>query len=384
MALLRSGLLLLPLLAVAALSPATADEPKPDKYWLYVGTYTGKESKGIYRFDFDPTTGKLTNRGLAGETTSPSFLAIHPNLKLLYAVGETDKFKDKKTGAVSAFSIDAKTGDLKMLNQQTSGGGGPCHIVVDKQGKNVLVANYGGGNASAIPIKDDGSLAEPTGFVQHKGSEPKQRPLAHSINLDPANKFAFVADAGLDKVYVYKFDPAKGTLMANDPAAVEIGPKTAPRHFAFHPDGKHAYTINESGSSVTTMDYDSDKGVLKPVQTLTTLPRDFSGKNSTAEVVVHPTGKFLYGSNRGHDSIAIFRIDPKTGQLTVGGHQGTDVKTPRNFVIDPNGNFLLVGNQASDSIVVFRIDPETGDLKPTDIKVECPKPVCLRFVPTKK
>jgi 6-phosphogluconolactonase len=377
-------LLAVSLFAATVLSVGVANDTKADKYWLYVGTYTGKDSKGIYRFDFDAANGKLTNRALAGETVNPSFLAIHPSQQFLYAVGEMDKFKDKKGGAVSAFALDPKTGDLKLLNQESSGGSGPCFVTVDKQGKNVLVANYGGGNASSLPIKEDGSLGAATGFVQHKGDNPKQQPLAHSVNLDAANRFAFVADAGLDKVFVYKFDPAKGTLTANDPPAVEIGPKTAPRHFAFHPDGKHAYAINERLSSVTTLDYDADKGILKPIQTIPTLPKDFAGNNSTAEVVVHSSGKFLYGSNRGHDSIAIFTIDPKTRQLTSAGHQGTKIKTPRNFVIDPTGNYLLVGNQGANSIVVFQIDPETGQLKPTETLVEVGTPVCLRFVPVKR
>jgi 6-phosphogluconolactonase len=365
--------------------PAAPSKGKPSKLWLYIGTYTGANSKGIYRFAFDPSSGELTDKALAGEVTSPSFLAIHPSHKYLYSVNETGEFQGKKTGGVSAFAIDPRSGDLKLLNQQSSGGGGPCHLVVDKQGKNVLAANYGGGSICALPIGADGKLAEASAFIQHKGTsvdkDRQEAPHAHSINLDAANQFAFVADLGLDKVFVYKFDPSKGTLTANDPAAVSIAPGSGPRHFAFHPDGRHAYVINEMKSTITAFDYDRKDGVLKEVQTITTLPEGFKGNTSTAEVVVHPSGKFLYGSNRGHDSIAVFSIDQNSGKLTAGGHQNKDIKTPRNFVIDPTGAYLLVANMDSDSIVVFRIDPKTGNLTPTGTKVEVGKPVCLRMMP---
>jgi 6-phosphogluconolactonase len=220
--------------------------------------------------------------------------------------------------------------------------------------------------------------------VQHKGSgeNPKRQegPHAHSINLDAADKFAFVADLGLDKVMIYRFDGAKGTITANDPAFVEMAAGAGPRHFAFHPNGKMAYVINEMGSTVTAMSYDADKGELKKIQTISTLPKDFKGDTSTAEVVVHPSGKWVYGSNRGHDSIAIFKVDEKTGELTAAGHQGKGIKTPRNFVIDPTGKFLLVGNQGANTIVVFRIDEKSGALEPTDISVDVGEPVCLRFL----
>jgi 6-phosphogluconolactonase len=366
------------------LLPELALKPKAGKFWVYVGTYTGDSSKGIYRFVFDPATGELTDKALAGEVNSPSFLAIHPSQKFLYSVNEIGEFEGKKTGGVTAFAIDLKSGDLKLLNQQSSGGPGPCHLTVDKQGKNVLAANYNGGSVCALPINAEGKLAEASAFIQHKGTgfdkDRQDAPHAHSINLDAANQFAFAADLGLDKVFVYKFDPAKGTLTANDPAAASVAPGSGPRHFAFHPNGRHAYVINELKSTVTAFDYDPKKGELKEVQTISTLPEGYKGNTTTAEVVLHPSGKFLYGSNRGHDSIAIFSVDAKTGKLTVVGHQGKDIKIPRNFVIDPTGGYLLVANQDSDSIVVFRIDPNTGDLTPTGHKVEVGKPVCLRMI----
>jgi len=367
---------------------AFADKPsakEPRKMWVFIGTYTGGPSKGIYRFELDPTTGKLSGGELAVETTNPSFLAVHPSKRFLYAAGEIANFGGKKVGAVSAFALDPRTGSLKPLNQQSSQGAGPCHLVVDKAGKHVLVANYGGGSAAVLPIKEDGSLGEATGFVQHKGTsadpQRQEAPHAHSINLDANNHFAVVADLGLDKVLVYRYDADKGTLTPNEPPAFATASAAGPRHFAFHPDGKHAYVINELNSTITAMSYDPDKGVLKGIQSISTLPQGFKGSTSTAEVQVHPSGKFVYGSNRGHNSIAIYRVDPGTGELTFVGHQGTDIKTPRNFGIDPSGTFLIVANQDSDSLIVFRIDPKTGELKPTGHSEKVGKPVCVKFVP---
>jgi 6-phosphogluconolactonase len=373
--------LLLTLLA----SPNMGLAPGENKMRVYVGTYTDGKSQGIYLFELDSDTGKMTPAGLATETTNPSFLAIHPNHRFLYAVNEIGEFGGKQSGAVSAFAIDPASGRLALLNQQPSGGGAPCHITVDREGKHVLVANYAGGSVAVLPIQPDGRLGAATAFVQHHGSsvnrQRQEAPHAHSINLDAANRFAFAADLGLDKVLVYRFDPAKGTLAANDPPAAQVDPGSGPRHFAFHPSGRFAYVINEMGSTVTAFRYHSRTGTLEPLHTLSTLPAGFAGSTSTAEVQAHPSGKFLYGSNRGHDSIAIFRIDPETGRLTTAGHQPTGGKTPRNFGIDPTGTYLLAANQGSDNIVVFRIDPETGRLTPTGQVVEVPSPVCVKFLP---
>lgn len=384
----RVGLLAALLLGVMVPLTGAADDAKADKYRVYIGTYTGKNSKGIYLFEMDPKTGELTSKGLAGETANPSFLAIAPNHKFLYAAGEIDNFNGKKTGAVDAFAIDAATGKLTLLNQQSSGGTGPCHLVVDKLGKNVLVANYGGGSVESLPINDDGKLGEPVSVIQHKGSgtDParQKEPHAHSINLDPANKYAFAADLGLDKVFVYPFDAAKGTLTADKVAPGTVAAGSGPRHFAFHPSGKTAYVINEMAMTVTAFKYDPEKGELKEIQTISTLPKGTMGKDlSTAEVVVHPSGKFLYGSNRGHNSIAVFSIDEE-GKLTAVGHQDKGIKTPRNFAIDPSGSFLIVANQDGGSILVFKIDPKTGELTPTEFKGEVASPVCVRFVPVTK
>jgi 6-phosphogluconolactonase len=299
-------------------------------------------------------------------------------------VSEVSDAGGKPTGAVAAFAIDPQTGKLQLLNQQSSQGAGPCHLNVDRAGKNVLVANYGGGSCAVLPIAADGRLGEATAAIQHKGKsvnrERQEGPHAHSINLDAANRFAFVADLGLDEVLVYRFDSAKGSLVPNDPPAAKVAPGAGPRHFALHPSGKYAYVINEMASTVTGFTYDADRGTLQELQSITTLPAGFSGNTSTAEVVVHPSGKFLYGSNRGHDSLAIFTINAATGKLTAAGHQPTGGKTPRNFAIDPSGKWLLAENQGSGTIVVFRIDPETGSLSETGHVLKVGSPVCIRMV----
>ena len=353
---------------------------------VFFGTYTGAKSKGIYVSRIDPATGRLTAPELAAESVNPSFLAVHPNRRFLYAVNELGEYNGKPGGAVSAFAIDARAGKLTLLNQQSSGGGGPCHLVVDKAGRNVLVANYGGGSVAVLPIQEGGRLGEATAFIQHTGSSVNPRrqkePHAHSINLDTANRFAFAADLGLDRILVYRFDAAKGTLTPNEPPFAIVAPGAGPRHFAFHPRGRFAYVINEMQCTVTAFSYNARRGELVEVQTISTLPagQDMSPNFSTAEVQAHPSGKFLYGSNRGHDSIIVFTIEPKTGKLTYVENQSTRGKTPRNFGIDPTGKFLLAANQGSDTVVGFRIDDKTGCLTPTGHVVEVGAPVCVRFV----
>ena len=371
------------LLASTTFPGAQAGEVKnDDKLWVYIGTYTQGKSEGIYRFELDLANGKASKAVLAAKTKDPSFLAIHPNRKFLYAVGE---FPGKKDGAVSAFSLDPKTGDLTLLNQQSSKGAAPCYIVLDKAGKHALVANYTGGSACVLPIDDDGKLGSFSCFVQHTGSSKDKKrqeaPHAHSINLDAANRFAFVADLGLDKVVIYRFDPEKGTLEKNDPRFAEVAPTSGPRHFAFHPNGKFAYVINEMKNTVTAFSYNPETGALTTIQTVPTLPKSFKGQSWTAEVVLHPSGKFLFGSNRGHNSLAIFAVDSETGKLTPRGHQAKNIKTPRNFAIDPTGAYLLSANQDSGNVIIFRINQETGALTPTGTVVEVPFPVCVRMMP---
>lgn len=352
-------------LILATLSSAQAQE----RFRVYLGTYTGKVSKGIYQCELNLADGSLSEPTLAGETSSPSFLAFHPNKKFLYAVNEGD-------ATVSALAIDQKTGKLTVLNSQPSQGGAPCHLVVDPTGKNVLAANYSGGSCISLPIKTDGTLGKASSFQQHVG----KRKNGHSIHVDQANKFALCCDLGLDQVIIYAFDAAKGTLT---PHGAFNTPKGAgPRHFAWHPDGKTAYINGESDLTVIACDYDAEKGSLTQKQVLSTLPRDVERKGgSTAETVVHPSGKFAYVSNRDpYNSIAIFSIDSRTRKLTAVGHQGMGVKTPRNFAIEPTGRYMLVANQSGGNVIVFRIDQSTGELLPTKTSVEVPNPVCVRFM----
>jgi 6-phosphogluconolactonase len=356
-----------------------------DPVLVYVGTYTGKGgARGIELLRLDPASGDLRPVGTAAEAANPSFLAIHPNRKYLYAVNEVGDFEGRKTGVVSAFGIDPATGALRALNRQASEGTGPCHVSVDPSGRCVLVANYGGGSVAALPIREDGSLGPAGSSVKHQGSGPNPRrqegPHAHCIVADPAGRFAFAADLGLDKILVYRLDAAAAALAPHEPPSAAVDPGSGPRHFTFHPGGKWAYVINELASTVTAFRYDAARGVLEPFQTVSTLPADFNGTNYTAEVVVAPDGRTLYGSNRGHDSLAVFRIDASDGRLTPAGHVSTGGKTPRNFAIAPGGRWLLAANQNSDSIVVFGVDPETGGLTPAGKSVQVPKPVCVRFL----
>ena len=287
---------------------------------------------------------------------------------------------------MTAFAIGAD-GKLTPLNQQPSRGSAPCHLVVDRAGKTLLLANYGGGSVAAFPIGPDGRLGESTAFVQHSGSstnpQRQKEPHAHSINLDAANRFAVAADLGLDKVLVYRFDAAKGTLSPNEPPSTSVKAGSGPRHFAFHPNGRNAYVINEIASTVTAFQYDAAQGVLKEVQTLSTLPKGYTGDTSTAEVQVHPSGKFLYGSNRGHDSIAVFAIEAN-GTLRYIENTPTGGSTPRNFGISPDGKYLLAANQKSDNVVVFRIDPKSGRLTSTGNTLEVPSPVCVKFLTSRQ
>ena len=356
----------------------------PDVMWAYIGTYTRQKSKGIYALQFNMKTGEVVSRRLAAETESPSFLAIHQNNRFLYAVNEVGSFKGASGGGVSAFSIDRQMGRLTALNDQWSGGGGPCHLVVDKTGKHVLVANYGGGSVSVLPIRSDGSLGKATAFVQHEGSSVNPRrqqgPHAHSINLDPDNRFAAVADLGMDKVMIYKFDAVAGSLTPAKPAFVKARPGGGPRHFAFHPNGRFAYTNLGLFSSVTAFARGRGDGSLKEIQTISTLPEDHKGGNSTAEVQVHPSGRFLYCSNRGHNSIAVFSIDENSGSLNTIQRVSSGGEVPRNFGIDPTGRFLLAANQKTDNVAVFRIDGKTGRLQATGQSIETPTPVCVKFL----
>jgi 6-phosphogluconolactonase len=355
------------------------------KLMFYVGTYTRRGSEGIYRFIMDPSSGRLSGGELVAKADNPSFLTIHPDLHTLYAVNEVGEFNGIDGGAVSAYHIDAESGDLTFLNQQPTHGGAPCYVSVDATGQAVLVANYSGGNVAVYTVAADGSLSAPTDRVQHQGSGPnpkrQEQAHAHSINVTPHNRFALVADLGMDKVMIYDLDPAQGKLTPHNPPFAETPPGAGPRHFDFHPNGRFFYVINEMGSSVTAYAYDADTVSFTPLQTISTLPDGWDGNSTCADIHIAPSGRFLYGSNRGHDSIAIFAVDEVTGTLTVVGHESTRGRTPRNFAIDPTGTFLLAANQETDTIVVFAIDRATGALEPAGIEVSVPVPVCVAFYP---
>ncbi|HEV3306589.1 MAG TPA: lactonase family protein [Candidatus Sulfotelmatobacter sp.] len=379
--------LMLTAFCATADSSAKNSVKNEDKYLMYVGTYTqeGSSSKGIYAYRYDPSSAQLTPIGLAAQTINPSFLAVHPNHHFLYAVNEVGNYKGQKSGAVSAFAIDHASGKLTLLNQVASGGADPCYITVDKTGKFVLVANYTGGSISVFPIRQDGSLGEASAFVQHTGhgTNPQRQegPHAHSIDLSPDNRFAIVDDLGLDETLVYKFDSVKGSLTPNDPAFAKADPGAGPRHFALHPNGKFAYVINEMGDTVSVFSFEPANGVMHSVQTISTIPKGFTKQNDDAEIAIHPSGKFLYASNRGHDSIAVFAVDPDKGTLKLVEYASTKGQSPRHFEIDPTGSFLFAENEKSDNIVVFHIDTGTGRLKPTGKTLEVGQPVCVKFVP---
>lgn len=374
-----NGLLLIAGLLVLQASPAAG----PDSIRVYFGTYTSEGgSRGIYMSQFNPQTGTLTPAELAAEVGNPSFLAVSPQRGLLFAVSEMSG-PAGKGGAVSSLAVDGKTGHLTLLSQAPSGGAGPCHLSVDHTGRFVLVANYGSGNVSCLPVGEDGRLGPATDSVQHSGSsvnaQRQSGPHAHWVDVDPANRFALVCDLGLDQIRVYQFDALRGTLRPNAPPFVAITPGAGPRHFAFHPNGRWGYVVNEMGSTVTALDYDAEHGRLEARGTVGTLPADSTLPSTTAEIQVHPSGRFLYASNRGHDSIAVFRIAPETGALEPAGQVPSGGKTPRCFAVEPGGRYLLAANQGSDNIVVFRIAPETGGLTSTGASIEVPKAVCVVF-----
>lgn len=353
---------------------------------VFVGTYTRAPSKGIYAYRLRADGGMtpMGTDGLAAETESPSFLAVHPNQRFLYAVNEVSRYQGRDAGSVSAFSIDRGTGTLTLLNRVSSRGGGPCHVSLDASGKWVFVANYGGGSVAAFPVQDDGRLGDASAFFQHSGSsvnkERQSGPHGHAVTVSPDNRFVLAADLGLDKVLTYRIDPRAGGLAPADPPFSAIAPGSGPRHLAFRPDGKFAYVLSEMLSRVVAMRYDATRGTLTELQTLSTLPEGFAGDNSGAEIAVHPGGRFLYASNRGHDSIAAFRIDAGKGTLTALDRVSTQGKTPRNFAIDPSGRLLIAANQNSSTIVVFRIDQATGGLTPAGTTLQVPFPVSVVFV----
>ena len=352
---------------------------------LFVGTYTSGPSEGIYGYYELPESGGLS-RFNSAKSVNPSFLAIDPGKKFLYAVNEVSEYEGKPGGAVSAFALDHDTTkySLRLLNQQPTLGADPCYVTVDSKRKNLLVANYTGGSVTVLPIRPDGSLGAATDVKQHEGSGPKEQqkgPHAHCIILDRAEKYALVADLGADKIMIYRYDHERGKLTPNKHPFVQLQAGAGPRHLTFSPNGKYLYAINELDSTLASFKYDDDDGKLKHIETVSTLPSDFTGVSYCADVHIHGSGKFLYGSNRGHNSIVVFEIDRGNGKLKLIEHVSTLGDWPRNFTIDPYGYNLLVANQRSNNVVSFRIDRDTGRLKRViELVEEIPSPVCLKFL----
>ncbi|HEY6292458.1 MAG TPA: lactonase family protein [Terriglobia bacterium] len=379
-----SAFLLTSFAPTARVQAQTKAVPRSASYLVYVGTYTVRDSKGIYVYRFQ--SGRLTPLGpLAVETVNPSFLAVDPSHRFLYAVNETQDFRGQKTGAVSAFAIHRNTGRLTLLSEISSGGTDPCYVSLDRTGKYVLVANYSSGSVAVFPVLPGGGLDKASAFVQHQGHsvdlQRQEGPHAHDIAVSPDNRFALAADLGVDKLLVYRFDAKAGSLVPNDPPSASVNPGSGPRHFVFDPSGKFVYLLNEIKSSVTTFSYNGSQGTLHELQTVPGLPPGFTGENTAAEIAMGRSGKFVYASNRGEDAIAVFAIDPAKHTLKSVEHVPTLGKEPRNFAIDPTGAYLLAANQNSDNIVVFQVNPATGELTPTGQVVEVPSPVCVVFVP---
>ncbi len=372
--------LMLPDLSLARIRSAR----RPVELLVYVGTYTSGKSEGIYLYRLNLSSGELKHFTTTRDVKDPSYLALAPNRRFLYAVNEVEEFENKKSGALSAFAIVQKTGELKLLNQKPSLGGAPCYVVVDTSGRFVLVANYVGGNVAVLPVNSDGSLGEATDVKQFAGSSMdanrQEGPHAHCIVLDHSNRFAYACDLGTDKIMGFRFDARQGKLIPNGKPWVQLKAGAGPRHLTFHPGGKYAYVVNELHATLTALAHDRTSGNLNELQTVPTLPQDFTAANTSADIHISPDGRFLYCSNRGHDSIAAFKIDQRSGKLTFVNHESTRGKAPRNFVIDPTGAFLLVANQKSDNIVVFRREMKTGRLSATGHAADVPSPVCLKFM----
>lgn len=351
---------------------------------VYVGSYTSGESRGIYTCRFDPSTGVLREVGATG-SVNPSFLTLDRTGRYLYAVNELNDFGGEASGAVSAYAVDPATGGLRFIDQQASRGGSPCYVSVDAKRRFVLVANYTGGSAAVFPVSEAGGLEPAKQVVQHTGSGPnrerQESAHVHSVTLDPAERFALIADLGLDRLFVYRFDGETGALTPAAEPWAQLPPGSGPRHIAFSPDGRRVYLVCEMASTVTAFDYDPARGALRAFQTESLLPADFHGESTGADIHLRPDGRFLYASNRGHDSIVVFSVDGLTGRLSLVQHTPSGGQIPRNFAIDPSGAYLLAAHQRSGGIVTFRIDAVTGRLAANGSVLGLPNPVCVHFAP---
>lgn len=375
--------------AIAATGALAAGAQRPRaasrrEMLVYVGTYTSGKSEGIYLFRLSLSSGELKQVGTTRGVVNPSYLTLDRARRHLYAVNEVEEFAGKKSGAVSAFAVERTTGALRFLNQQPSLGGAPCYVSLDAAEKFLLVANYVGGNVAVLPLRADGSLGEASDIKQDQGSgvnrERQEGPHAHCILPDRTGRHVYSCDLGTDKIMVYRLDAKAGKLIPNEPPWAQVKPGAGPRHLTFHSGGRYAYVTNEMASTVTAFAHDPARGTLREIQTTPALPADFKGANTCADIHLSPDGEFLYCSNRGHDSIAAFRVDSRDGTLALVSHTPTEGKTPRNFALDPTGALLLVANQNSDTIVAFRRDATTGRLTPAGQVAEVPSPVCLKLI----
>ena len=381
--------LLLALLTVALLAPASAlaAPAAPVGSLVFVGTYTGPKSRGIHAFRLVERAGEpaLEPLGLAAEMAQPSFLALDPARGLLFAISESATFGDRPTGWVASFRIDRASGRLEPLSTASSGAPGPCHLLLDRTGRTILVANYSGAAVASLPVDATGRLGQPVSVLRHEGSSVhptrQKAPHPHAVTLDPTERFLYVCDLGIDQVRVYRFDAAAHRLTPHTPAHVSLRPGAGPRHLAFRPDGRFAYAVNELDSTVTVFRHDAAAGRLETVESVSTLPAGFTGRSTTAEIQAHPNGRWLYASNRGHDSLAVFAIDAQRGTLTARGHVPTGGRTPRHFGWDSTGTIVALGNQDSDTVVLGRLDPTTGAIRPSPHVAAVPSPVCLVFLP---
>jgi 6-phosphogluconolactonase len=355
---------------------------------VYVGSYTAR-GQGIYRYSMNPNTGQLTLLNVIGDLLNPSFLAIDPQQRFLYAGNEIANYESRQSGSVSAFAIEPD-GNLRLLNRQPTEGRNPAHVSVDPTGRFVLAANYsgltaGGGNLVVLPIQRNGQLSPPSDVVTHRGAlgpntARQEAPHAHMVLPDPSGRFVLANDLGLDRTFLYRLDAGSGKLNASDPDAIAAPPGAGPRHLAYHPNGRFVFVLNELNSTLRSLSWDSTRGMLQEIQTISTLPENYAGINTTAHVVVSADGRFVYASNRGHDSIAVFSVDPNSGRLTFIERVWTYGETPRNFAIDPSGSFMYVGHQNTDNIVTFRVDKATGRLSPTGQFIGAGQPVSIVFL----
>jgi len=374
-------------LTILLMISSSGSQAAQNEFWVYIGTNTHppSASKGIYLYRLDVAKGTVTDKGLAAELGDPGWQTLARGGKFMYTVGSAD---DHRESIVAAFSVDSKTGALTALNQQPTHGEGSTHVDVDPAGSCAVTANYSSGDMSVMPIHPDGKISAPTAVIKHTGSsidpERQQHPYPHSCNFDPTGQWVLTPDLGVDKIYIYRFDPTFRSLSPADPPTVSVKPGSGPRHFSFHPNGKIGYLVTEMGGTVYVYSWDSQLGQLHQLQSISTLPADFHGYNKSAEVRIHPSGRFLYASNRGPDTLAIFAIDPDKGTLKLLGFQSVGGKGPRDFAIDPTGTFLFAANQDSDTVKVFRINSDTGMLTPLNITLNVPVPICVTFLAVQK